>query len=475
MGAIGPAPLQPHVWVAGRRVAQGPCALCARDVAGDDCDAACACVWCARVAHDACCCAAPGACDLGPLGPLLAAPRLVGPAGLLADDDAGAGGAATTAPLVVLVNLNSGARQGQALVTRLRSKLNPLQVFDLERGPGPALEWVRARGSAFRVLVCGGDGTAIWVLQALRAAGLDPPVATLPLGTGNDLSRALGWGGGYTGGSLRRVLAAVARAAPERIDLWRLAERREGSEGGEQQEQQRCLFSNYFSVGIDASVALRFHRKRERDKEAFDNRVGNKVAYVVCGVEDFFSRARPLHPGAALEVDGRQVDLRGLQGVSLVNIRSAHAGKNLWGTPGPKSHWAPSDHSDGLIEVAAIETYMTLPVRLAQGREVRFTLSGAGQFPAQYDGEPFVLETPVQLSITRAWQAAVLRAPSDHTAAAASATPATSPPSKSPASLSEPSRSPAEQGEAAEAPEAPEAPAAAAPEAAATQSAPSAS
>ena len=48
-----------------------------------------------------------------------------------------------------------------------------------------------------KVIICGGDGTVMWVISELNKNNIDTeltPLGIIPLGTGNDFSQYLGWG-----------------------------------------------------------------------------------------------------------------------------------------------------------------------------------------------------------------------------------------------------------------------------------------
>lgn len=108
------------------------------------------------------------------------------------------------------VNTSSGERSAALFVCdQLKQRFGADNVFDLfpVKGKPPAIEdakqFIITRKPDLLV-VAGGDGTVslgLDIVDAVRATKLigptTAPIAVLPMGTGNDLSRSLGFGGGY--------------------------------------------------------------------------------------------------------------------------------------------------------------------------------------------------------------------------------------------------------------------------------------
>ncbi|KYO21770.1 hypothetical protein Y1Q_0000473 [Alligator mississippiensis] len=267
-------------------------------------------------------------------------------------------------PLLVFVNPKSGGNQGAKIIQSFMWYLNPRQVFDLSQGgPKEALEMYR-KVHNLRILACGGDGTVGWILSILDQLRLNPPppVAILPLGTGNDLARTLNWGGGYTDEPLSKILSHVEDGNIVQLDRWNLHVEPNTEASPEEKDETATdklpldVFNNYFSLGFDARVTLEFHESREANPEKFNSRFRNKMFYAGTAFSDFLTgSSKDLAKHVKLVCDGTDLtskiqDLKP-QCLVFLNIPRYCAGTMPWGNPGEHHDFEPQRHDDGCIEV----------------------------------------------------------------------------------------------------------------------------
>eukprot|EP00930_Biecheleria_cincta_P103522 TRINITY_DN9551_c0_g1_i1.p1 TRINITY_DN9551_c0_g1~~TRINITY_DN9551_c0_g1_i1.p1 ORF type:complete len:552 (-),score=98.82 TRINITY_DN9551_c0_g1_i1:83-1738(-) len=359
-------------------------------------------------------------------------------------------------PCLVFVNTRSGGQQGMKVLIELRAILHSVQVVDLQKeGPEAALSWWSKTGLKYRILVCGGDGTVGWLLGVLEELQLEyvPPIAILPLGTGNDLARVLGWGGGFTGGSMLAWLQLVDNAHVELLDRWVVqctdsassasSLRRPSFLPALQQSRERKTMSmcNYFGIGVDAAVALDFHQMRERSPHLFVSCLVNKLWYFRSGTKAMFQNTcANIGSKVTLECDGAAVDIpQNLEGIIVLNIPSFGGGTDLWG----QAHAAHEDDEDGVdsdssmcmedsiipdhlqslrqskqdgkLEVVGVHGVLQLGAsqvglykaqRLAQGSCVK--LANKVPLPVEVDGEPWWFASDGEIEISLKSQAFVL-------------------------------------------------------------------
>ncbi|KAF7805883.1 diacylglycerol kinase 5-like [Senna tora] len=375
-------------------------------------------------------------------------------------------------PVLVFVNSKSGGQLGGDLLKTYRTLLNEKQVFDLgEEAPDKVLrriygnfEKLKLQGDQFAVkimeslklIVAGGDGTAGWLLGVVCDLKLShpPPIATVPLGTGNNLPFSFGWGKKNPGTdqhSVESFLHQVLKAKEMKIDNWHILMRMRAPKQGscdpiaplelphslhafhrvsetDELNMEGCHtfrggFWNYFSMGMDAQISYAFHSERKLHPEKFKNQLVNQSTYAKLGCTQGWFLAPLFHPPSRniahiakvkiMEAHGQWKDLHipsSIRSIVCLNLPSFSGGLNPWGTPnGKKRHergLTPPFVDDGLLEVVGFrDAWHGLALlapnghgrRLAQAHRIRFEFhkGAADHTYMRIDGEPWKQPLPV--------------------------------------------------------------------------------
>ena len=183
------------------------------------------------------------------------------------------------------------------------------------------------------------------------------------------MSRSLGWGGGYIDEPISKILSSLQSADSLLMDRWELLVERNEHQSTEERGKDKLplnVVNNYFSIGVDAQIALQFHEAREANPQKFNSRIRNKMFYGQAGGKDLLLRKwKDLSECVKVECDGVDITPKlkehRVHSVLFANIPSFGSGTHPW-----NRSCGDQRMDDGLIEVIGLTTYQ-LPLLQAGG------------------------------------------------------------------------------------------------------------
>jgi len=197
--------------------------------------------------------------------------------------------------VLLFVNKSSGGGLGTKII-EFASTINRVHVISLPEESGSWFEDYRTYFGRddLIIVVAGGDGTVNWVVSMLESHSdffdnvAVPPISVIPTGTGNDLSHMLGWGGAFEMEDRRTLEMTLNKICDSRkvkeMDIWKVRYWRTDNNSLDEEK----IMLNYFSVGVDASIAVDFETCRKTSPECFGCHCMSKSMYLPIGLKHMF-------------------------------------------------------------------------------------------------------------------------------------------------------------------------------------------
>ena len=285
------------------------------------------------------------------------------------------------------------------------------------------------------VCVVGGDGSQNWAASIidkaiqLKLLTLEmkhvpfPTIIPFSMGSGNDLSRSLGWG--HIEKRPNKIIKYVADAHfcynyTKRfsvLDRWSISYTFDETIGATNfvnsfHPPLPQTFLCYLSIGYDGMISYKFNMERNNNPEKFTSQKSNEIRYVKLGIKEFIKPkpSDPITECVELTVDGKLLEIpNGTRSLKVVNLNSAANGVFFFGNrSSSQNDWQKPKLNDGLIEVMATKGPKDLVLaksnlshahRLGQSNDIRLKVIKTPIY-LQIDGEGWKIEKKCTLHIT---------------------------------------------------------------------------
>jgi diacylglycerol kinase family enzyme len=290
-----------------------------------------------------------------------------------------------------IINPLSGAGKGKVVAELLRRLLpthpgfrdGKSEIVSVNELDTPEFLKLATHADAF--IAVGGDGTASRLIPYMLNCDSSPALGLIPLGTSNDLARALGISvkEDYAREpGIQKALVSIQNAEMGRLDVFRVNE--------------EVFFCNYFGIGLDAAIVRDFDRIRSKEwtRLAPLQRFMNHVFYLLTGLKNVgFFLDPAIEIGYEIEGDAHHVKLDDrCRGIIVTNLPIYAGGCRIR----PDAHM-----DDGTFEITVVHTvgeyigliltrfipFLHAPKKLSRYRAGRATIRLQAAAPCQRDGE----------------------------------------------------------------------------------------